>query len=292
MKQTGKIRIFLPLVILILLAGALVYRHFAYLPLIWPGQSITVSVCDGENVTWKLVYQNGDMFRLLWKISTSRAAAAKDWTAPEDPWPVYGISVSRTNADFEAVVCDGVWVDCNGRTLATGLDFSALWEEFEGTQHTREGIGTIPCRQKLALRDGSWNPQFLVPASRDEPMSDVVMELTGENLAWTITNRGDRTVYHGNGAGAGLQILLDGTWYGVPEISWMNYSVTAEEYELKPGASYSDQITLKPYGDLPSGSYRIVFFLSQDDREQTGYAAARFSIREDGTFTQESPAST
>lgn len=295
MKRTWTIRRLLPLLAVILLAAGLIYRHFTRLPLIWPGQSITLSVSDGETVTWKLVYQGDDVLDMLWKIGTAKATPVQSWTAPEEPWPVYSICVNGERTDFEAAICGGVWVDCKGRILATDLDFAALFDSFDEAEHTREGIGTISCRRELALRDGNWNTQFLVESSLGAPTPDVIMELTGEELDWTITNKGTRTLSHGNGGTASLQVLMDGKWYNVPSITWKHYAHTAEEYYLEPGASFSGQLWRDLYGDdLPAGNYRIVFGFDWYDPEteqyqSAGYSAAYFLILADGTFAQEGP---
>lgn len=289
MKRIKRIRRFLPLLIVILVMGGLLYRHVTRLPLIWPGQSVTLSMCDGENTTWKLVYTGKDIWKLHWALAHAKASPVQDWTPPEDPWPVYGICVNRSRTDFEAALCGGVWVDRYGRTLETDLDFSALWAEFDETEHTRKGIETISCRKELALRDGVWEQNFLVESSLDEPVSTVSMQFTGNDLDWSVTNLGVASLFHGNGASAALQVLVNGAWYNVPQNSWMHYGVTAEEYELKPGESYSSPFNLEPYGDLPCGNYRIVFGFDWDSYEKHGYSAVCFLILKDGTLAQEAP---
>ena len=250
--------------------------------------SATLVVSDGQSVTWKLIYTSEDMRALRRAVSNAKAASVEGWTVPEDPWPAYGLTVHGTMSDFEAVFLDGVWVDNEGRTLKMDLDFEELWESLPGDEHTRQGISTLPCRRELALQSGQWDPRFLVE-STTAPIEDVAMELELRDLSWTVTNEGEYELEHGNGGGAGLQVCLDGRWYGVPMVTGNHYAVTAEAYMLRPGKSYSSTLFLEGYGELPAGEYRLAFGFDRPIGTNYGFAADEFWILEDGTLTREGP---
>ena len=246
--------------VLVLLAAALLWlRPWAEGVRLPAGQSITLSICDGEQVTWRLLYTTEDMKALNQAIREAKTAKAEDWTPPQEPWPVYGLTVHGTTSDFQAAYCGGVWVDNEGRALEMELDFAALWDSFSQKTSTHGGLATLPCRRELALWKGQWNPTFLTE-QEGEPSPNLTMSFVdGDPLTWEITNVGDAAMEHGNGGGAGLEVLLDGRWYGVPVQSGGHYGVTAEGYALEPGESYSCKFSFEPYGDLPDGAYRVAF---------------------------------
>ena len=68
--------------------------------------------------------------------------------------------------------------------------------------------------------------------------------------------RNDGSVQWEYGAGDGLQVWLDGVWYGVPPR--IDFDIPAILYVLEPADVTDRTYSLNGWGDLPSGLYRIV----------------------------------
>jgi len=247
------------------------------------GESVTLSRYDGEKLTWKLIYEPQELEKLKKLVSEARITQTDIEELSEDPRPIYGITVHGREADFEAVWMDGIWLDNQGRVVKTGLDFKGIWELFQGNEDIRHGIAALPCVRELALFEGNWDRQFLTQRN-EEIEENIPMELDLEQMRWTIENRVDYSITHGNGGWAALQVRLEGKWYDVPQLSGSHYGVTLEAYELRPGERYTADLWMEPYGQLPPGDYRLVFDVAPNlpGYQVLGCAAAEFRILEDG----------
>lgn len=108
----------------------------------------------------------------------------------------------------------------------------------------------------------------------------------GHTLEWSVSNQSNDALLHGNSGSAGLEVLLDGLWYGVPWKTDLNYGVTAESYTLEPGGRTSISQLPQHYGDgFPDGCYRIVFHYhiydhKTDTYQDAGFSAAEFQIQD------------
>ena len=150
-------------------------------------------------------------------------------------------------------------------------------------------MSSLPCLRELALLSGQWDCRFLPAGSLGTPRADVPMILSspaGHTLEWSVSNQSNDALLHGNSGSAGLEVLLDGLWYGVPWKTDLNYGVTAESYTLEPGGRTSISQLPQHYGDgFPDGRYRIVFHYHIYDRktdtyQDAGFSAAEFQIQD------------
>ena len=233
-------------------------------------ESIRLTRWDGEALleVW-LFHDELQSFREA--LPELRGHQQEGWIPPENPWPVYGLSVSGVEADYEAAYCDGLWVDSLGNSLISGPDPAPLWERFG---RRAEEASSPPAQRELALAGGVWDARFLVPAPAQEPSPKTPMTLEANNgvLSWTLQNRSGQTLSHGNGDAAQLDILLGQTWYVLPFLSGSHYAYTMEAYTLPPGGDYAGVLWQEPYGVLPSGTYRVRFSWRGDP--VSGMAAA------------------
>ncbi len=289
MKFFQSARRFRSAIVLLLLASLLIWRHFFALPFICPGQSVTLTAYNGETTQQKLIYTWQDMLKFHFTLLTAGARPAQLQQHADASQPVYGLSVAGVRKDFDAVVWDGLWIDNSGRVLSTDLDLSSLWEQLSVDTHTREGMSSLPCLRELALLSGQWDCRFLPAGSLGTPRADVPMILSspaGHTLEWSVSNQSNDALLHGNSGSAGLEVLLDGLWYGVPWKTDLNYGVTAESYTLEPGGRTSISQLPQHYGDgFPDGRYRIVFHYHIYDRktdtyQDAGFSAAEFQIQD------------
>lgn len=247
------------------------------------GHSIQLFYDNGQDVSAITISTWPELGDLREALADVRGYPITGWTVPMDPGPVYGLRVSGTIADYDAILCDGVWLDNQGHVLLTGFDFSTLWEQF--VRDPKPYSGYLPCRRELALQSGVWDSHFLTASTADAPLSDIPMtlEIGEENISWMVSNHSGQVLSHGNGGGAGLEVLLDDVWYCVPKLSNAHYSVTAEGHILFPDKDFSAVFRLESYGALSDGTYRIVF--SFDIKSEPpylfyGYAAASFQIKD------------
>lgn len=248
-------------------------------------RTVTLSRYDGETVSSAYVYET------LWPEKTAlekafnpiKGRAVTNWAVPENPWPVYTLRISgggRTD-DYEALYCRGVWLDNRGNTLLADVDFPALWKQFaKDAKATQAPPHALPL---LALRDGRWNHWFMTPSQAENLNRELymILDTSGENLSWTVSNGTGTPLSHPNGGGAWLEVSLAGWWYTVP----LARAMTTELHTLLPNKSYTSTFAREYYANLPDGSYRLVFPLytsSQDPQDMSfyGYSAASFRLKD------------
>ena len=61
----------------------------------------------------------------------------------------------------------------------------------------------------------------------------------------------------GYGHAFGLDVLLDGVWYDVPPMDGA-LAFTEELLWVNPGETARENCWIEAYGELPSGTYRVV----------------------------------
>lgn len=248
-------------------------------------RTVTLSRRDGESVSSAAVYVRTwpEKTALENAFTPIMGRAVTHWTIPENPWPVYELSISGSSLseNYEAVYCCGVWLDNQGNTLLTDVDFPAIWKQFaKEAKTTQDAPQALPL---LALRDGLWNHRFMTPSRAENLDREVRMtlDLSGENLSWTIQNGKSIPLSHFNGGGAWLEVSLAGWWYTVP----LARAITTELHTLPPKESCTYAFAKEYYSSLPDGNYRLVFPLyvsSQDSQELSffSYAAASFRLKD------------
>lgn len=253
-------------------------------------QTVTLSRYDGETVSSAHIYASAwpEKTALETAFGPIQGSAVTNWTALENPWPIYTLRIGGTESDYVAAYCGGIWLDNRGNALQTAVDFPAIWNRLVREGETPEGLPLLPHLRILALRDGRWDPRFMAVSGPEAALEDVPMALTvsGGTLSWKITNRSGQSLSHGNGGFAALEVLLDGAWYSVPRLDGPHWGVTLEGHSLSPGKDFSSGFSWAPYAGLPDGTYRLTFPLhvqAVGPEPLHGYAAA-FQLK-DGTPT-------
>ena len=104
----------------------------------------------------------------------------------------------------------------------------------------------------------------LTPAETEEsyPGAELSLEINGYQIGLTFSNNSDSRLESGASVGrdnelffdGGLEILLDGVWYTVPQ---KDYVTAGVGLELEPGDSVSGNCSLSPYERLSDGQYRV-----------------------------------
>lgn len=253
---------------------------------------------DGEVLLEQSCYTQSERDALAEALPEVRGRAVEEdgRMLINDSLPIYGLRVGGVEGDFEAVCQGRLWLDNQGHVLSLSADpdFSALWERFasepvECDLYLRpQNLYLQPALRELALCSGNWDSRFMVPA--DHPVSEAVsMELnvTESGLDWSITNGLETEILHGDDSHAVPEVLLDGTWYKVPEFSDKHYDRLLGGLLTRPGRTYPGSFWQEPYGVLPDGSYRLVLRFSSDASEKS-YAAAPFTVQ-NGQYLIPSP---
>ena len=247
-------------------------------------RTVTLSCYDGKNISSASVYVGvwPEKTALETAFNPIRGRAVTNWTIPETPWPVYELSISGNglSENYEAVYCRGIWLDNQGNALLADVDFPAIWKQFaKEAKTTQDASRALPL---LALRDGQWNHRFMTPSQAENLDREVRMtlDLSGENLSWTIRNGTSTPLIHSNGGGVGLEVSLAGWWYTVP----LARAITTELHTLPPKESSTYTFAKEYYSSLPDGTYRLVFPLytsSQDLQEMDfhSYTASSFQLK-------------
>ena len=215
----------------------------------WDGET-----CQSQNISQP---QKGE---ILEAISAASGRGEEGLVFPEDG-PLWGISLFRTETDFEAAWRDGVWSDSEGRVLRVDLDFQTFWDTGNGfvTPWKVRGFPMFfPNQRNLALADGTWNPAYLSRCWEDVTPAGLALSAveTGDGgLTCTLTNGTGEELFFGEIYQ--LQVELDGAWYIVPYGDTGHYGFNTIGLTLAPGEDYAFQLRLDPWLPLPDGSYRI-----------------------------------
>jgi hypothetical protein len=274
---------FLLCALAVILVGGILTLRARRGPLNVPvGESASLYLYDGQTLQDKLIYEKDDLSRLQQVLSQASARPLDDWQMPENPFPLYALRIYGSETDFEAVCVGDVWLDSRGRILETDLELGAQMEDLGGPLESSFGLGALPCCRTLALLGGDWDTRFLLPAE-EKPQEGVTMSLacseTGE-LSWTVENNSGRSLSHGNGGYAALEVCSQDGWYKVPQVPGNHYGVTDEGYILEPGKEFSDDFFWEPYGEhLPDGTYRLSFPLYSYEEGETGTGCAWASFQ-------------
>lgn len=214
---------------------------------------------DGETCQVQLIFQP-QKGKILEAVSAVSGRGEEGLTLPAEG-PLWGISLVRTESDFEAAWRDEVWSDSEGRVLRADLDFQALWEMGEGEISTRESVGFpvyFPNQRNLALADGVWNFAYLSESPESTTPAGLILDIAEDGaggVTCTLTNGTGEELFFGEDFD--LQAELDGAWYSIPYRDTSHYGFNSIGLTLAAGEDYEFHPWLDPWLPLPDGNYRI-----------------------------------
>lgn len=218
---------------------------------------------DGEQSLRYWVYKE-DAEPIIRSLKQAKAKAVENWSVEQAGTPCYGLDISSADGwGIKALCTNGYWIDDQGKAWTFDVDFEQLIRE---TPWAKAGepsqFRALPCIRWLAQAGDRWNEQYLEPVLLEEPPQDITMTLLqkeGEALQVTLHNGG--TAQWAYGMYWHLEVLVDETWYRVPELPG-NWGVNDLGYLLPAGESRTETFYLREniYGDLPPGQYRLVFY--------------------------------
>ena len=243
--------------------------------------AMTLWYWDGETCLTQTVFQP-QKGELLADLSALTGQAEAGLTFPEEG-PLWGLSLTRTEYDFEAAWRQGVWSDSEGRVLRAEVDFQALWDGGGGDLSQREVQGFpagFPNQRNLALADGTWNPAFLTLGQEAPAPAGVTLELEADGsdgLTGTLGNSGTQTCFFGEGYE--LQAALEGVWYSVPYRDTGHYAFNSIGLTLRPGEIYVFQPWMDLWLPLPDGDYRICKSCGDGMAASAGFSVAEGAVQ-------------
>lgn len=244
--------------------------------------SFFLTYWDGEVLLKQFCYSQAEAAALAQTLPEVRGLALESWTAPEDPWPIYGLQIGGVEEDFEAAYCGGVWLDSQGHILQADVDFPALWEQF--AKDPKAASVPYPAARELALASGAWDTRFLTASeltpSEAAPMA---LALSEDGVSWTITNQTGTEIFTGDGSAAVPQVLLDGVWYSVPTLSGQHFGWNSIAVSTPNGETFSGTLWREPYSPLPNGEYRLALHWTTD-AGRSSLACAPFRVQ-NGVFS-------
>ncbi len=210
---------------------------------------------------------------ILAELAKVKATPVENFSSDKVSYPMYAVTIGSTDGrGLRMLWTNGYLITRYGEVYKFDYDFGKTMDSLDwGNEWTqppapgsRNGISHVsgmPNARYLALENGQWNSRYLKPADSPSPPANVTMELvewTDEHVSVTISgSRADEWSY---GRNFSLEVLLDGTWYVVPQTPEENWGFTSEAILLQPGKENRENYSLDMYGPLPAGHYRLVMY--------------------------------
>ena len=211
---------------------------------------------DSSLTGW--IYDSAVIQEILSALSQVDAVLVDRWTPEKADYPVYGISIMDTEGyPIEAAWTNGYLILQDGSVYKFNYDFSKLKESYDWDDITERPY--LPCQYYLARNGSQWYPKFLTPAEHEPAPENISLTVTAADnnqVTALLTNQGNEEWLYGEAYS--LDVLLDGVWYSVPMEPSVNWGFTSIGYTLGAGSSKEKSYYLNMYGDLPSGTYRLV----------------------------------
>ena len=216
---------------------------------------------DQEGGRGSITFDQSDEGAILKRLSAVKATPVTNWTAEQVKLPVYGIEIgSKDGWGIHAAWSDGYLILRDGSVYEYDFDFSVLESDY-AWEYSRApvSLSAMPCGRLLSEGTDGWVTDRLSPAEALAPPEGITMvfkELTAGKITVKLTNTSETEWTFGESFS--LHVLLDGTWYRVPELDDKNYMFNSIGIILPAGESTEKAYSLGSYGTLPEGTYRLV----------------------------------
>ena len=208
-----------------------------------------------------ITFDQTDEGKILSRLSAVDATPVSDWTAEKVTLPVYGIKIgTKDGMGILAAWSNGYLILRDGSVYEYDFDFSVLESDY-AWEYSRApvSLSAMPCGRLLSEGTDGWIADRLFPAEELTPPEGITMafkELTAEKITVKLTNTNETDWMFGESFS--LHVLLDDTWYRVPELDDKNYMFNSIGIILPAGESTEKTYSLGSYGALPEGTYRLV----------------------------------
>lgn len=245
---------------LLLLTGC--GRTVDLMPKASPSTSVlSLYVYDGETITRQHLFET-DTVRAE-AMEDFRKAKAKpadvDLTTLQPPY--YGLEMGGTDGwTVYGLWADGYFIRGNGKVYEFDYDFEKFRREYDFEEPDEFRVLTVlPCMNYLAKTKNGWNTAVLTLSDFkpvEQPVNAVLIEQTKTHLTIELTNNGAEEWCYGHAFW--LETEIDGKWYRIP--AEQDVAFTEEGLLVAAGDTAEECCWIEPYGDLPAGTYRLVFY--------------------------------
>ena len=173
--------------------------------------------------------------------------------------PYYGLEIGGEDGfSVCGLWSEGMFLTGQGEAYRLDYDFSALQNDWNWEfSDTFEDPALLPCAELAARKETGWRYDFLRPVTEPvspEGISTETVSATNAEIVVRYTNHsGSEWMY---GLDCQVQVLQNGTWYNVPMLR--NYAFASIGIIVPDGESREETYSLKPFGVLPAGTYRLV----------------------------------
>jgi len=217
---------------------------------------------DGETVTREFIFESDITQQILDELDSVRITERTDWSLDDVTLPMFGLSIGAYDGTMiDAVWSNGYWITHDGRAYLFDFDFDRLQQNYNW--RSRDSFPSFihfPNARLFAQHDNEWDSRFLTPAPSIIPPEGITITLNSwdsDTVSVDITNHNDIEWMYGQHYE--LHVLLDGIWYGVPT-DHGSWGFTDEGLIVQAGQSIEHIYHLQMFGDLHSGTYRLVAY--------------------------------
>ena len=223
---------------------------------------------DGETVVSHILFDQDSKGEIIEKLNSVPASKAYDWSLVDITLPVYGLSISDTSGHTLNVAwSNGYWISRDREVYTFDFDFETLRDFPWQSPRTSLSFTNFPNARLLAKDENGWN-STLMTSSRpvEDSMRDDIEGITMTLVDWdsekvnvVISNdRHGRNEFWEYGEHFILDVLLDNQWYSVPPPQSVDFVDIG--FAVCAGSEKHHTFWISNFGDLPSGTYRIVSY--------------------------------
>lgn len=196
----------------------------------------------------------------LKELSEVKVKPATDFSHDKLTVPIYGLKISGTEGrQIEIAWSNGYCITADGSVYTFAYDFKKLTGDYEWTGiYPFSHKDLLPCIREMSLSGDDWMAWMLEQVEEPVPPEGISMVLTAqskEELQIELTNGSAEEWTHGTHYS--VQVLLDDVWYYVPEVPGIE-GFNALAVIHPAGTTVTESVSLKRYGELPRGKYRLV----------------------------------
>ena len=207
------------------------------------------------------------------RLKQFAAWPADNWTVDLVAGPIYSVfCYNQEGGPLAGAWSNGYFIMQDGNVYRCDADLSFI-RDLLADPSLNPDIATsnmITNRRYLSQKDGEWIRERLYPADELNSSSgslsvSLAKPYKDSRVTVLLKNNSPEDVLYGEWFS--LQVCLDGSWYSVPSMPDANYSFTDIGYGLSSGQSTEIEYSLNrifinpelPAGELPAGTYRLVF---------------------------------